>query len=93
MRIELDVSKLYRHFSILLLTFILMYIFIFVYLYLYYIKAQVSTIVMHHLFANNPSHLFQINPLHARPLRATNLDVPNHTSTYRWPNDGSTQAR
>jgi hypothetical protein len=93
MRIELDVSKLYRHFSILLLTFILMYIFIFVYLYLYYIKASVSTVIPHHIFTNNPSHLFQINLLHTRPLLATNLHVPNHTSAYRWPNGGSVRAR
>jgi hypothetical protein len=53
---------------------------------LYYIKAPVSTVVLCHLFTNNPSHLFQINLLHARPLRATNLHAPNHTSAYRLPN-------
>jgi hypothetical protein len=28
------------------------------------LKAPVSTFVMRHLFTNNPSQLFQINPLH-----------------------------
>jgi hypothetical protein len=28
------------------------------------LKASVSTVVMRHFFANNPSQLFQINPLH-----------------------------
>jgi hypothetical protein len=51
---------------------------------LYYIKASVSTIVMRHIFTNNLSHLFQINPLHAH--RADNLHVPNHTFACRWPN-------
>jgi hypothetical protein len=37
------------------------------------LKALVSTVVPR-LFTNNPSHLFQINPLHA----------------YRWPNGGPT---
>jgi hypothetical protein len=59
---------------------------------LYYIKTLVSTVVPRHLLTNNHSHLFQSNPLHARPLRATNLHAPNHTSTYRWPNDGPARA-
>jgi RsiW-degrading membrane proteinase PrsW (M82 family) len=38
-----------------------------VYLFIYTIlKAPVSTIVLRHLFTNNPSQLFQINPLHAQ---------------------------
>jgi hypothetical protein len=28
------------------------------------LKAPVSTVVMRHLFTNDPSELFQINPLH-----------------------------
>ena len=28
-----------------------------------------------------------------RPLRATNLHIPNHTSAYRWPNGGLAWAR
>jgi hypothetical protein len=54
----------------------------------YYIKASISTIVLHHIFTNIPSHLFKINPLHAHPFRAINLHVSNHTSAYRWPNGG-----
>jgi hypothetical protein len=34
-------------------------------------------VVSRHLFTNNPSQLFQINPLHA----------------YRWPNGGLARAR
>jgi hypothetical protein len=60
---------------------------------LYYIKALVSMVVPRHHFTNNPSHLFQINPLHDCPLRATNLYVPNHTSAYRWPNGDPAWAR
>ena len=56
---------------------------------LYYIKAPVSTIVPVHLFTNNTSHIFQINPLHARSLHEINLHVPNHTSAI----DGQTVAR
>jgi hypothetical protein len=59
---------------------------------LYYIKAPVSTIVPVHLFTNNTSHIFQINPLHARSLHEINLHVPNHTSAIdakRWANTGS----
>jgi hypothetical protein len=62
-------------------------------LYLYYIKAPVSTVVPRHLFTNNPSYLFQINLLHARPLRTANLYVPNHASEYRWPNDSPAWVR
>jgi hypothetical protein len=36
------------------------------------LKAPVSTVVTRHLFINNPSQLFQFNPLHA----------------YIWPNGG-----
>jgi hypothetical protein len=32
-------------------------------------------VVLRHLFINNSSHLFQINLLHVRPFRATNLHV------------------
>jgi hypothetical protein len=41
------------------------------------LKTSISTVVPRRLFTNNPSQLFQINPLHA----------------YRWPNDGTTRAR
>jgi hypothetical protein len=41
------------------------------------LKAPVSTVVMRHLFTNNPSQLFQINSLYA----------------YRWPNGGPARAR
>jgi hypothetical protein len=41
------------------------------------LKAPVLTVVPRHLFTNNLSQLFQINPLH----------------TYTWPNGGPTQAR
>jgi hypothetical protein len=34
-------------------------------------------VVLHHLFINNPSQLFQINSLHG----------------YRWPNGGPARAR
>jgi hypothetical protein len=52
-----------------------------IYLYLYYIKAPVLTVVPCQLFINNPSHLFQTNPLHARPLRAPtpmSQTIPSH---------------
>jgi hypothetical protein len=62
-------------------------------LYLYYIKAPVSTVIPRNLFTNNPSYLFQINLLHARPLCTTNLYVPNHASAYRWPNGSPTCVR
>jgi hypothetical protein len=46
--------------------------------YIYTIlKAPVSTVVPRHFFTNNPSQLFQINPLHV----------------YRWPNGGPARAR
>jgi hypothetical protein len=45
-------------------------------------KAPVSTVVPRILFTNNPSHLFQINPLHTCPPRATNLHVLNHIFAY-----------
>jgi hypothetical protein len=57
------------------------------------LKAPVSTVVPHYIFTNNSSHIFQINPLHARPLRATNLHGPKHTFAYRWPNGGPAWAR
>jgi|UniRef100_A0A804R3N9 hypothetical protein len=41
------------------------------------LKAPVSTVAPRHFFTNNPSQLFQINPLHA----------------YRWPNGGLARAR
>jgi hypothetical protein len=41
------------------------------------LKAPVSTVVMRHLFTNNPSQLFQINSMYA----------------YRWPNGGTTMAQ
>jgi hypothetical protein len=41
------------------------------YEYLYYIKAPVSTVVMRHFFTNNPSQLFQINPLHVYRCQTT----------------------
>jgi hypothetical protein len=47
-------------------------------IYIYTIfKAPVSTVVVRHIFTNNPLQLFQINPLHA----------------YRWPNGGPARAR
>jgi hypothetical protein len=50
--------------------------------FLYYIKAPVSTVIPHHLFTNNLSHLFQINLLHVRPLSATLHSVrPNARGT------------
>jgi hypothetical protein len=46
--------------------------------YIYTIlKVPVLTIVTHHLFTNNLSQLFQINPLHA----------------YRWPNGSPARAK
>jgi type IV secretory pathway TraG/TraD family ATPase VirD4 len=41
---------------------VMLYIYIYIYIYIY--KASVSTVVMRHFFTNNPSQLFQINPLH-----------------------------
>jgi hypothetical protein len=41
------------------------------YIYSYYIKAPFSMVVPRHLFTNITSYLFQINPLHIRPLLAT----------------------
>jgi hypothetical protein len=41
------------------------------------LKATVSTVVPRHLFTNNLSQLFQINPLHA----------------YRWPNGDPARAK
>jgi hypothetical protein len=35
------------------------------------LKTPVSTVVMHHLFTNNPSQLFQINPLHVYRYQTT----------------------
>jgi hypothetical protein len=41
------------------------YIHIYIYIYIFTIlKAPISTVVMRHFFTNNPSQLFQINPLH-----------------------------
>jgi hypothetical protein len=57
------------------------------------LKAPVSTVVPRHLFTNNLSQLFQINSLYVHLVCATNLHVPEHTFTYRWPNGGSVRAR
>jgi hypothetical protein len=35
------------------------------------LKAPVSTVVMRHFFTNNPSQLFQINPLHVYRCQTT----------------------
>jgi hypothetical protein len=44
---------------------------------IYIYKAPVPTVDPRHFFTNNPSQLFQINPMHA----------------CRWPNGGPAQAR
>jgi hypothetical protein len=41
------------------------------------LKALVSTVVMRHFLTNNPSQLFQINPLH----------------DYIWPNSGPARGK
>ena len=58
---------------------------------IYYIKASVSTVVLCHLFTNNPHIYFKLTRI--RPLRSTNIHIPNHTSAYRWSNDGPARAR
>jgi hypothetical protein len=50
------------------------------------IKAPVSTVVPRLIFTNNPSHLFQIKPLHVRPSRNQRPRPKPHPTAYRWPN-------
>jgi hypothetical protein len=59
---------------------ILMFFRFLCFLICYYIKTSVSTVAPRHLFINNLSQLFQINLLHARSIRASNLHVPKHMS-------------
>jgi hypothetical protein len=60
-------------------------------LYIYYIKALVSTVVSRHIFINNSSHVFQINPLHA--VQEVGLNPrPDGRRASRWPNGGPTPA-
>jgi hypothetical protein len=41
----------------------------------------------------NINSLYYIKtPVSTVVLRATNLHAPNHTSTYKWPNDGPARA-
>jgi hypothetical protein len=47
-------------------------------------------VVLHHLFTNNPSHLFQINLLHVHPLRATLHGPARHAGPWAT---APTQAR
>jgi hypothetical protein len=68
------------------------------YLYLYYIKAPVSTIIPYHLFTKDPPHLFQINPLHARPSvqpTSTSQTTPPHIDgqTMAWHGPARPDAR
>jgi hypothetical protein len=66
---------------------------------LFLLLSHTYTILKHQFQRSSHAIFLQITPhiyfklTTPRPLRATNLHVPKHTSAYRWSNGGPSRAR